>query len=277
MRLAVAAVIDCHVHVVDPAAFPAPPGPGYKPGPSDAGTAADLQRVLANHEIGHAVIVQLSGYGTDNACILDAVARSNGACRAIVSVGPEFTDADLDRLHAAGAVGARFNVKNLGPTALVEQSRLFDAMAERGWVAQVQLSAAELGEFAPFLEQVQAPLLFDHLGLPHIEAGIADRGFQRLLAFGRAGAYIKLSGAFRASRRGFPHPDLDPFVEALLAAFAKTQRVWGSDWPFTGLATKPAYAGTLAMLERWLPDADERRLACVDVPARLFGFAACSR
>jgi hypothetical protein len=28
------------------------------------------------------------------------------------------------------------------------------------------------------------------------------------------------------------------------------------------------------MIERWLPDEKERRLACIDVPARLFGFPA---
>jgi predicted TIM-barrel fold metal-dependent hydrolase len=270
-------VIDSHVHVVDPAAFPAPPGPGYKPAASDIGTAADLRRVLAEHAIDRAVIVQLSGYGTDNACILDAVARSNGAWRAVVSVGEAFTDAELDSLQTAGAAGVRFNVTNLGPAALTRQSRLLDAMAERGWVAQVQVSAKELETFAPLLERVRAPLLFDHLGLPAVGAGMADRGFQRLLAFGRAGAYIKLSGAFRVSRCPFPYPELDPFVECLLDAFVPTQRVWGSDWPFTGLAIKPRYAETLAMLKRWLPDTDERRMACVDVPARLFGFETSAR
>jgi predicted TIM-barrel fold metal-dependent hydrolase len=266
-------VIDCHVHVVDPVTFPAPPGPGYKPAPSDVGTAPDLQQIFADHAVNNAVVVQLSGYGTDNACVLDAVARSKGAWRAIVSLGPNFTDTELDTLQAAGTAGVRFNVKNLGPAALMVQSRLLDAMAERGWVAQVQLPATELGDFGRFLERVRAPLLFDHLGLPEINTGVSDAGFQRLLRFGHAGAYIKLSGAFRVSALPFPHPDLDPFVEALLRAFPKTQRVWGSDWPFTGLATKPRYSDTLATLERWLPDDNERRLACTDVPARLFGFA----
>jgi predicted TIM-barrel fold metal-dependent hydrolase len=178
----------------------------------------------------------------------------------------------LAPLQAAGTAGVRFNVKNLGAAALVAQSRLLDAMAERGWVAQIQVPAVELGEFAAFLERVRAPVIFDHLGLPDIDAGTTDRGFQRLLAFGRAGAYIKLSGAFRVSNQPFPHPDLDPFVEALLGAFATSRRVWGSDWPFTGLPAKPDYAATLAMLARWLPNPDERRLVCVDVPKRLFGF-----
>jgi predicted TIM-barrel fold metal-dependent hydrolase len=267
-------MIDCHVHVVDPVVFPPPPGPGYKPTPSDVGTASDLQQTFADHAVSNAVIVQLSGYGTDNACVLDAVARSKGAWRAIVSLKSDFTDSELDALQAAGAVGVRFNVKNLGADALMAQSRLLDAMAERGWVAQIQMPATELDEFGPFLDRVRAPLLFDHLGLPDIGAGVSDAGFRRLLELGRSGAFIKLSGAFRVSAGQFPYLELDPFVDALLHAFPKTRRVWGSDWPFTGLASKPVYGDALSMLERWLPDENERQLACTHVPARLFGFAA---
>jgi predicted TIM-barrel fold metal-dependent hydrolase len=269
-------IVDTQVHVVDPDHFPVPCGPGFKPTADDIGTAEDLVHVFKRHGIGRAVVVQLSGYGNDNACILDAVARSRGAWRAIVSIGPEFTDRQLDTLQSAGVVGVRFNVKNLGAAALVVQSRLLDAMAERGWVAQIQAPAAELPELGDFLERVRAPLLFDHIGLPDVDLGVANNGFQRLLAFGRAGAYIKLSGGFRISRRLFPHSDLDPYVEALLGSFPSSRRVWGSDWPFTGLNEKPSYADTLTILERWLTDAEERRLACTEVPCRLFGFSSTS-
>lgn len=119
--------------------------------------------------------------------------------------------------HGRGAI----QCMNLGPAALTAQSRLLDAMAERGWVAQVQLPAAKLNDLAPLLERVRAPLLFDHLGLLDIGAGVSDAGFQRLLGFGQAGAFIKLFGAFRVSGRPFPHPDLDPFVVTLLRAFPK--------------------------------------------------------
>jgi len=272
--LRAALVIDCHVHVVDPARFPDPSGPGYKPTLSDIGTASDLADVLAHHRVNRAVVVQLSGHGTDNACILDAVARSRGAWRAIVSLGPDFTDRQLDRLQQAGAVGVRFNVKNMGPAALTQQARLLDAIAERGWVAQIQVSAPELGDYAAFLAKVGAPLLFDHLGLPDVSAGPSETGFKRLLAFGRDGAFIKLSGAFRLSKRPYPHSDLDPFVAAIRAAFPPLRRIWGSDWPFVDMPSKPNYAETMAMLERWLPDFDERESACEQAPARLFAWRA---
>lgn len=267
-------MIDSHVHVVDPTNFPIPSGPGYKPTPSDIGTASDLARVLADQRVSRAIVVQLSGYGTDNACILDAVARSGGAWRAIVSVGPDFTDRQLDRMQQAGTVGVRFNIKNMGPTALTQQTRLFGAMAERNWVAQIQVSARQLNEYAACLSKVRAPLLFDHLGLPDVSAGLSEKGFQRLLAFGRDGSFIKLSGAFRVSRLAFPHPDLDPFVAAIREAFPAQRRIWGSDWPFTDITSKPNYSETLAMLERWLPDASERKTACEDTPTQLFAWQA---
>ena len=124
-------IVDTHVHVVNPQRFPIPAGPGYKPTAMDVGTADELGRVFERHNVYNAVIVQLSGYGTDNTCILDAVARSDGAWRAIVSLKPDVDDRELDQLQRAGVVGVRFNVKNLGTNALTGQSRLLAAMQER--------------------------------------------------------------------------------------------------------------------------------------------------
>ena len=85
-------------------------------------------------------------------------------------------------------------------------------------------------------------------------------------------AVVKLSGAFRESHRPFPFDDMNPFVEAVLKAFTPQNCVWGSDWPFLNIDPKPDYAKTLACLERWLPDKDQRRQVLSDTPERLFGF-----
>jgi hypothetical protein len=36
--------------------------------------------------------------------------------------------------------------------------------------------------------------------------------------------------------------------------------------------SKPNYAETMAMLERWLPDFDEQEIACEQAPGRLFAW-----
>jgi predicted TIM-barrel fold metal-dependent hydrolase len=266
--------VDSHVHVIDAERFPPPDGPGSKPRPGERATAGELSGILARHGVDHAVVVQLSGYGTDNRCVLDAVAQSNGRWHGIVSLAPDTSDRELDRLMSDGVVGIRFNVANLGTGAVLDHARLLAAIGERGWVAQVQCPAETLPAVGAVLEQATGPVVFDHLGLPDVAQGPDGPGFRWLLSFARKhpGACIKLSGAFRVSRRPFPHADLDLFVEALLEAFPPDRRIWGSDWPFVACDAAPSYAQTQALLRRWLPDEGDRHRALVEAPARLFGF-----
>ncbi len=266
--------VDTHVHVIDAARFPPPEGPGYKPRSGERATADELADVLAGHGIGHAVVVQLSSYGTDNRCVLDAVAHSQGRWRGIVSLPAQVDDRELDRLTASGVVGVRFNVANLGAGAILEHARLMAAIGERGWVAQVQCPAETLPSVGAVLDRATGPVVFDHLGLPDAARGPDAPGFQWLLSFARRrpDACIKLSGAFRVSRQPFPHADLDPLLRALLEAFPPDRRIWGSDWPFVACDSAPTYAQTQTLLKRWLPDEGDQERALAEVPARLFGF-----
>ena len=98
-------------------------------------------------------------------------------------------------------------------------------------------------------------------------------GFQAVLSLGREErAAVKLSAPFRISRAGPPYADLDPFAEALIAAFGPERCVWGSDWPFLDLPRSIRYPETLAALSRWLPDEADREQVLWHTPDRLFGF-----
>jgi predicted TIM-barrel fold metal-dependent hydrolase len=263
--------VDCHVHVVDAARFPYGNAGGYRPGACEQGPREELADTLASHGFGHCILVQLSGYGVDNAAMFDAAAYSGGRWRIVAGVDDNTSVEDLTRLAGQGVVGARFNVVNLGRGALARSELLLDAFADLGLVADVQCPARELPDFLSIIEAARGPVVLDHLGLPDVEAGITEAGFPAVLELGKRGSYVKLSGAFRASRRPFPHADLDPYVEALRGAFAPDRRLFGSDWPFVALSARPSYDDTLAMLKRWLPDTAEQRLCLVDVPRRLFG------
>ena len=97
------------------------------------------------------------------------------------------------------------------------------------------------------------------------------RASRRYLALGRDGlAAVKLSAAFRA---GDP-ARLDAYAAALLRAFGTERCVWGSDWPYLGVARAPSYAETLEVLERWLGNAEQRETVLWRAPAALFGFKA---
>jgi len=61
-------------------------------------------------------------------------------------------------------------------------------------------------------------------------------------------------------------------VEALIDAFTLDNCVWGSDWPFVRIPRRLDYGPALALLERWLPNQDDRRRVLWHTPARWFGF-----
>ncbi len=115
--------------------------------------------------------------------------------------------------------------------------------------------------------------------------GVGQPGFADLLALVKSGkAYVKISGAYRASKLGPDYADATPLAKALIAA--KVDRIiWGTDWPHLDSVTPPGRKVTdvtplfqiddgrlLNQLPVWAPDAATRKTILVDNPTRLYGF-----
>jgi predicted TIM-barrel fold metal-dependent hydrolase len=270
-----ARIVDCHAHIIDPARFPLTGTRGYKPRSDESGPREEFCTVLHGHGISHAVLVQLSGYGTDNAAILDAVETYRGRFKAIAVIDPDASDRTLEDLAAAGVVGVRFNLVSYEPEALSrgDSPRLLQRLKALGWFAQVYADDAQWPLAAAALTRSGIRVLVDHFGVRDIAGGIGHAGFQSVLALGREGnATVKFSSLFRVSRELTGFHDLDPFVEQLLAAFGVAGCVWGSDWPFINVPRRPNYADVMAPLSRWLPDHGDRERVLVGNPHRLVGF-----
>lgn len=266
--------VDCHAHIIDPARFLVPPGRGYKPKPHEGGTREDFAAILDRHGVGHGLLVQLSGYGTDNAPILDAVAACPGRFKAIAVIDASFGDRQLEDLARAGVVGVRFNLPSYDPAALAgpEAPCLLERIKALGWFAQVYATDAQWREAAPVLRSSGVRVIVDHFGVHDPAGGTGQPGFKHVLALGRTGlAAVKLSSMFRISRAP-GYADLDPFVAELVSAFGIDHCLWGSDWPFVAVAERPTYASQLEPLTRWFPDAGDRARVLAKNPARLFGF-----
>ena len=267
--------VDCHAHIIDTARFPFPDGRGYKPRPDEGGTREEYCAVLDRHGIGCGVLIQVSGYGTDNRAILDAVKTYPERFKAIVQIDRGITDRALDDLAAAGAVGVRFNLVNFEPDALSHRDapRLLQRLKALGWFAQIYADDAQWVLAAATLRASGIRVLVDHFGVRDIAGGTSQKGFQAVLALGRDGlATAKLSSLFRVSGMLSGFDDLDPFVEEVLAAFGVGGCIWGSDWPFINVPRRPVYADLMAPLARWLPDAEDRQRVLARNPQRLFGF-----
>jgi len=267
--------IDCHAHVVDPQRFAYVDGAGYRPQPHETGTREAFAAVLDAHDVTHALLVQPSCYGVDNAAMLDAVARSRGRFKAIAVVSPDVTDRELTVLADRGVVGVRFNLVSYERHALAKAAaaRLLDRLKELAWFAQIYAHDEQWPELAPVLRRSGVKVLVDHFGIRDIARGIGAAGFRSVLELGRAGsAAVKLSAPFRLVSRPDAHAELDGFAGALLEAFGVDGCVWGSDWPFLAVHDVVRYGNLLAVLARWLPDPTDRLRVLRRNPIRLFGF-----
>ena len=107
--------IDCHAHVIDPKAFPFQPGVGYTPRADETGTAGAFRATLAASSVSHAVLVQPSCYGTDNAAMMNTITASDGRMKGIVVLSPDAPETRFARLAEAGAVGLRLNLQQTDP------------------------------------------------------------------------------------------------------------------------------------------------------------------
>ena len=128
-------------------------------------------------------------------------------------------------------------------------------------------------------------MVFDHFGGAQAHLGVEQPGFAELVGLVKSGrAYVKISGAYRASKRAPDYSDAAPLARALIAA-NPDRVVWGTDWPHPDAVTPPGRKPTevtpllqvddgrlLNELAVWAPDPAIRRKILVDNPARLYGY-----
>lgn len=268
--------VDSHAHVFDTARFPFTNPHGYKPQPNECGTTFEFRTVLAAHAMTHGLLVNpFAGYATDNRCLLAGIAESQGRCKGVALVGHDTTDRELRTLAEGGVIGARFNTLFQGATSLEGAAglRLLERIKELGWFAQIYFHDDEVLKLLPILDQADIRVVVDHCACPDPARGIDQPGFAAVLELGRRGnAAVKLSGPFRFSKRPWPYDDCDRFVQALVDAYTLDRCVWGSDWPFVRLPSRFDYGPTRQLLDRWLPDANDRAKVLWDTPRKWFGF-----
>lgn len=267
--------IDCHVHVLDPERFPYRADTHYAPAGQEIGTRAQLESVLDAYGTRHALLVgPNSGYGLDNACMLDAIARGQGRYRGIAVVGNAASVEELTALRRAGVVGVAWNVTHYGLDHYRDAAPLLERLAALDMFVDIQVEHDQLVHMMPLLSTSDVRILVDHCGRPTVEAGVQQRGFKALLDLGATGrAFIKLSGFVKFSREPAPHADAWPFVEALVDAFTLDRCLWASDWPYLRAPARVDYGVLLQLLARRFPDARERRRLLWETPCALFGFA----
>ena len=263
--------VDAHCHVFGPMALH-PFSAKAKYLPEDAGP--EMLFALRDR-LGFAknVIVQASCHGTDNSATLDAIARSNGKARGVAVVDPAISEDELERLHAGGMRGIRFNfLKRLVDDAPKDRFLEVSQRLPAGWHVVIYFEADILEELRSFMDAIPVPLVIDHMGRPDVTQGPdgADMRAFRALLDSRPDIHFKPTCPDRLDPTGDPWNAFAEAVRPLVEDYPD-RCIWGTDWPHPNMQDNVPDDGHLVdMIPRIAPTEALQKKLLVDNPNALY-------
>ncbi|HVO95430.1 MAG TPA: amidohydrolase family protein [Terriglobales bacterium] len=269
---------DCQFHIyADPAKFPPRTDPPYPPIESATFDAAQRTHKAIGFE--HGVIVHSAIYGSDHRLLLHALENLNDRdrYRGIGIVDDRVSDKELERMHAAGVRGARFNfVRFLTlDQREAEVRRSMARLRELGWHARLHVNGDDLLENSHLLRSLKdVPMVIDHFGHVGFAGGMNRPVIRWVLdMLKQENWWMMVSNGNRDSKMDSGWDDAIPYGRAFVGA-APDRIVWGTDWPHPQWPKRMMNdAEEVELLYRYV-DGDPALLKkiLVDNPARLHGF-----
>jgi len=272
---------DTHFHVFGPPEqFPYVSTHEYTP------PAAPLEhylKMIAVIGIERAVVVQPSVHGLDNSATLDAIKNSGGRFRGVARIDDQTSKSELQRLHAGGVRGVRFNLldRPRGNVKLDVLDRCVEYIVEFGWSVDLHIDTKKLLEEEKRVRSMPIPVVIDHIARIKPPEGLDQPAFQLLLdLIKHKHVWVKVSGADKIcntnvpSYFGLPFVEVIPFARAVIAA-APDRVIWGTDWPHSNNFAPghtPNDGDLVDLLAAFAPDEAVRTKILVDNPATLYGF-----
>lgn len=262
---------DCHAHIYEER-YPLAPTATFKPLHAPVSAYRHMQRALGLERV---VLVQPTGYGLDNRCLLDALAEMGDSARGIVVVPADTSDAELERLHAAGVRGVRYMMiaGAGGPLPWETLATTAARIAPLGWTINLQLDGRELPQRKALIDSLPGKVVIDHTGKFIEPVPPDDPAFKALLAvLDRPERWVKLSAPYETSKAGPPnYEDVAVLAKALLRAHPD-RCLWASNWPHPNRMPAPADADMLGLLDAWAQNDEVRERVLVTNPTQVYGF-----
>lgn len=260
---------DCHHHIYNNK-YPADKTATLLPPNASIADYRLLQRRLG---LQRNVIVQPSTYGTDNSLLVESLKEMGSNSRGVCVVDANVTDKELERLHAAGVRGIRFNLSFLVGVTPEMILPLSQRIAPLGWNIQINGTGDKNLAFIDVFKRMPSKIVFDHLGQPPQPNGINHPSFKMYADLLSAGnTWIKLTGAYISSKQNdFSDTNL---VAKKYIEIAPERLIWGTDWPHpTKKANeKPDDAKIMDQIAIWTSSAAIQEKILVSNPALLYGF-----
>jgi D-galactarolactone isomerase len=263
---------DCHIHIYEER-FALAPTATFKPPHAPVSAYRQVKAALG---LQRAVLVQPTGYGLDNSCLVDALAQFGAAARGVAVVPADVRDAELERLHAAGVRGVRFMMLagSGGTLPWSALPRLAARLAPLNWTVNLQLDGRDLPHHQVLIDSLPGKVVIDHTGKflePVPPQHVSFRALQAVLD--RPQRWVKLSAPYETSKVGPPHyDDVSALARALVGSHPE-RCLWASNWPHPNFQPQPSDEDLLALLRAWAPDARTRNRILVDNPAAAFDFS----
>jgi len=265
--------VDTQMHMYLPG-YPAQPGGPDLP----AGVLPDAdqyRQVMAWLGIGRVIITQGNAHQRDNSNLVACLQEMGDVARGVAVIDKDTSEAELDRLSAAGVVGARIMELPGGAVGLDQLEAVDAKAASRGWMLAIQFDGNRIVDHLDRLKALKSRWVLDHHG--KFFAGVAADGpeikaVKQLIDGGQC--WFKFAGVYESSKSGGPnYVDVATFSR-MLAVHAPERIVWGSNWPHNLAKTQDAYPDDVALTETvlgWLPTEAALKRVLIDNPEELFG------
>lgn len=271
---------DTHFHALGPQSrFPYSPSRKYSP------PDAPVEKCLRFHDflgVERGLVVHANTHGYDNSVDLDAVSRSNGRYLGVVRLDMKASRQYCRELNNKGCRGVRFafNPQHGGSLERPIFDHVMRCIEGLGWFVELHFDGAEIPALRQWLEEIQANVVIDHFGRIDVALGVNQEPFQILLSLlARGNFWVKLSGADRISRLGYPYSDVVPFARALTGTRID-RLLWGSDWPHTSYfeaSRVPDDSKLLEAFTAFVPLDEDRHQILVENPAHLLSGSASEK
>lgn len=242
-----AGAVDAHCHVFGPGdTFPFAPERKYTPCDASWEQLFALRDFLGFEKN---VVVQATCHGSDNSALLDVLERADGKARGVVTVKPDITAEELQRMHDLGVRGVRFNyVKRLVDPKPDDYYRgIIEKIRPLGWHVVLYFEPSDLKEKKDFFNSLNIPLVIDHMGRPDVSKPVENEEFEMFLDFMRENpdVWCKVSCPDRLTKTGSPlYADVVPFAKKIVEEFPD-RVLWGTDWPHPNMKTEMPDDGIL--------------------------------
>ncbi|WJR66167.1 amidohydrolase family protein [Neorhizobium sp. CSC1952] len=265
--------VDTQMHMYLPGYPSLPGGPALPVGAlPDADQYRQLMRWLG---IDRVVITQGNAHQRDNSNLVACLAEMGDIARGVGVIDATTSDSEMERLSAAGIVGARIMDLPGGAVNLGELEAVDAKATAHGWMLAVQFDGSDIQDHEERLAKLKSRWVLDHHG--KFFAGVTPESPQiaavkRLIDAGRC--WFKFAGVYESSKAGGPdYADVAAFSREI-AKYAPERIVWGTNWPHNLAREQADYPDDAALTDTvlgWLPDEAARHRALVKNPEELYG------